>query len=129
MNRSPTLCLVVAVGLAGAVFTACDGHQIAGPPGPLASIAVTPHVTLAIKVQQQFIAVGRDAGGVVVAIAPTWSLAAGGGSISSTGLFTAGTEPGTFTSTVKASSGDVSGSASVTVTDGVVMDASVFTLP
>jgi hypothetical protein len=87
--------------------------------GPLATIAVTPNPkTLAINGTQQYAAVGTDAGGNVVAITPTWSVVAGGGAISAAGLFTAGTTPGTFTNTVKATSGAISGTASVTVTTG-----------
>lgn len=110
-----------AVAVAGVVFTACDAH----PTGPanLASIAVSPNVTLAIKTSQQFVAVGRDGAGAVVAISPTWSMAAGGGTINNAGLFTADTVPGTSISTVMASSGGVSGTASVTVINGIVASA------
>jgi hypothetical protein len=95
--------------------------------GALASITVTPDpVTLAITGTQQFVAVGRDAGGNVVAIAPTWSVAAGGGAIGSgTGLFTAGTVPGTFSNTVQATSGGISGHATVVVTTGVLASITV----
>lgn len=93
--------------------------------GPLASITVTPTpTTLAINGTQQFTAVGRDAGGNIVAISPVWSVAAGG-SISSTGLFTAGTVPGTFTNTVMATSGGIAGRATVTVTAGPLATISV----
>jgi hypothetical protein len=85
--------------------------------GPLATIEVTPDpVTLAIDATQQFSAVGRDAGGNVVAMTPVWSVEALGGTISGAGLFTAGTTAGTFTNTVQATSGSVSGTATVTVT-------------
>ena len=87
--------------------------------GPLASIAVTPDpVTMAITGTQQFTAVGHDAGGNVVAVAPSWSVAAAGGAINSAGLFTAGTTPGTFANTVVATSGSITGTATVTVTTG-----------
>jgi hypothetical protein len=66
---------------------------------------------------QQFIAVGQDGSGNNFVITPIWSVVAGGGSInSSTGLFTAGAVAGTFTNTVRATSGGVSGFATVTVT-------------
>ena len=88
------------------------GIRIAGdhyrPPNPQ---------TLAINGTQQFTAVGKDAGGNVIAITPTWSVVTSGGAIDSTGLFTAGTVLGTFPNTVRASSGSVSGTATVTVTD------------
>ena len=87
--------------------------------GSLATITVTPNpATVAINGTQQFTAMGRDAGDNVVAITPTWSVVAGGGTINSTGLFTAGTAPGTFTNTVRAASGTIAGTASVTVTTG-----------
>ena len=87
--------------------------------GALASITLTPApATLAINATQQFTAVGRDAGNNVVAITPTWSVVASGGSINSTGLFTAGTVAGTFTNTVRATSGAIFGSASVSISSG-----------
>ena len=63
-----------------------------------------------------FAAVGKDIYGNVVAVAPTWSVAAGGGTITAAGLFTAGTTAGTYPNTVRAASGGISGSATVTVT-------------
>jgi hypothetical protein len=87
--------------------------------GPLATIAVTPNPdTLAINETRQFVAVGRDAGGNEVSITPSWSIQASGGTIGSAGLFTAGTTTGTFTNTVQATSGSISGTANVTVTVG-----------
>jgi len=48
--------------------------------GPLASITVTPSpVTLVVGATQQFVAVGKDSAGNVVALTPTWSTVAGGG--------------------------------------------------
>jgi len=83
--------------------------------GPLATITVTPNpATLVISATQQFTAVGTDASGNVVAITPTWVVASGG-TISSTGLFTAGTMPGTFVNIVTATSGAISGTATVIV--------------
>jgi hypothetical protein len=87
--------------------------------GPLASIILTPNpVTLAISGTQQFTAVGKDAGGNTVAITPTWSVVASGGTIDGNGLFTAGTTPGTFTNTVRVASGAIAATATVTVTSG-----------
>ena len=89
--------------------------------GPLATITVTPNpMSLAVGATQQYVAVGKDAGGNVVAFTPTWAVIAGGGSISTTGLFTAGAAGGTFTNTVQASSGTITGNATVTVTAGPV---------
>ena len=64
---------------------------------------------------QQFTATAKDQFGVNLTAQPsfTWTLTAGGGSLSSTGLYTA---PGTGTlATVTATSGSVSGNASVYV--------------
>ena len=61
---------------------------------------------------------GRDANGNTVPIAVAWTIAAGGGAITSGGLFTAGGVPGTYTNTVTATSGALSGTATVTVTTG-----------
>lgn len=85
--------------------------------GPLATITVTPNpVSLAVGATQQYTAVGKDAAGNVVPLTPTWSVAANGGTITSGGLFTAGSSTGTFANTVKATSGSISGTATVTVT-------------
>ncbi|WP_224244180.1 beta strand repeat-containing protein [Hyalangium gracile] len=90
-------------------------------PGALASITVTPNTaTLPISGEQQFTATGRDSAGNTVSAAITWSVVNGGGAIDASGLFTAGTTPGTFTNTIKASSGGVSGLASVTVQPGAL---------
>jgi hypothetical protein len=88
-------------------------------PAPItaATITVTPNSdTLAANATQQFAAVGQDANGNIVSISPTWAVVANGGSISNTGLFTAGTVAGTFTNTVEARDGSVSGLATVVVT-------------
>ena len=83
----------------------------------LATITVTPNSdTLDAGATQQYAAVGQDANGNIVAIAPTWSIVANGGSIDSNGLFTAGAVAGTFTNTVQASDGGISGFATVVVT-------------
>jgi hypothetical protein len=62
--------------------------------------------------------VGKDAHNNVIAITPTWSVVAGGGTVDSAGLFTAGTTAGTFANTVSATSGAVSGTGSVVITPG-----------
>ena len=95
--------------------------------GPLASITVTPNpATLAIGATQQFTAVGRDANGNVVTIVPVWSVTAGGGTINATtGVFTAGTTSGTFTNTVRATSGTLFGTATVIVTPGALATITV----
>jgi hypothetical protein len=86
-------------------------------PGPLASITVTPNpATVKRGDKVQFKAVGADADGNSVPVTPTWSVVNGGGTISASGLFTAGATTGTFTNSVTATGGAVSGSATVKVT-------------
>jgi hypothetical protein len=85
--------------------------------GPLAKVTVSPNAaTTLINGQQQFTAVGSDIAGNPIAIVPTWAIVANGGSIDITGLFTAGVVTNTFAGTVRASSGGLSGTATVTVT-------------
>jgi len=88
--------------------------------GPLASIAVSPDpASLATGASQQFIAVGRDASGNVVAISPTWSVVnPAAGTINSAGLFVAGTVAGAYTNSVRATSGGIVGAATVNVLAG-----------
>ena len=105
----------IAFVFAGVLFAACDGSAPTGP-GALASISVGPAIALlGINATQQFVAVGNDADGDVVLISPAWSVVAGGGTIDSVGVFKAGSVTGTFTSTVRANSGSVSGFATVVV--------------
>jgi hypothetical protein len=89
-------------------------------PGALTTITVTPNpATVAVGATQQFTASGQDATGAFVAIPPglVWSVVNGGGTINGgTGVFTAGALTGGFSNTVRATSGTVSGFASVTVT-------------
>jgi len=116
VSRSTARLLVIAP-FAALLAVACE-HNLGPAIGPLATITVTPNPqTLAISAIQPFVATGRDAAGNLVSITPTWSVTAGGGAINSgSGLFTAGTVTGTFASTVRATSGSIFGSATVTVT-------------
>ncbi len=109
--------IMIAAALTGMLIAAC-GKDSTAPAAPLASIVVTANGSLAINATEQFVAVGKDANGNVVAITPVWSVVAGGGTISSTGMFTAGAVAGTFTNTVQATSGSTSGTVTVTVTVG-----------
>jgi Ice-binding-like len=125
--------VLVTIAVAAAITSACtEGRGVTEPGlGPLAnhetatsnfhpqvaSITVTPNpATLAAFSKGQFTAVGKDGLGNVIAIKPVWSVVKGGGTIDATGLFTAGAAPGTFTNTVKATSGTLSGTATVIVT-------------
>ncbi|WP_224371645.1 beta strand repeat-containing protein [Hyalangium versicolor] len=83
-------------------------------PGALASIQVSPSTaTLGVNSMQPFFATGRDVAGNTVPVSVTWSVVNGGGTITSDGMFTAGPTPGTYASTILATSGDIFGSASV----------------
>jgi outer membrane protein OmpA-like peptidoglycan-associated protein len=86
-------------------------------PHPLASITVTPAGpdTIPASSTRQFLAEGKDSAGYIVSFSPTWSVVAGGGSISNAGFFTAGTVPGIYTNTIKASSGTIAGFTTLTV--------------
>ncbi|MEX2048185.1 MAG: ice-binding family protein [Gemmatimonadota bacterium] len=120
-NRAQALRLWVFPFLALAA-SACEHNDPTAPvdPAALAAIVVTPNPGGAIfSGTVQFTAEGRDQNDASTAISPlpTWSVVAGGGSIdSSTGLFTAGTTPGTFANTVRATSGNISGFATAIVT-------------
>jgi hypothetical protein len=108
--------LAVIVPFAALLVAACE-HDLGPLPGALATITVTPNPTLPIGALQPFVATGRDARGNLVSITPTWSIVSGGGAINaSSGLFTAGNVAGTFTLTVRATSGSISGFATVIVT-------------
>lgn len=115
-QRSRMARVVLAIAVTGLFTGACEKKS--GLLDPVAiTITVTPNPqTLQVGATQQFTAVGRDFAGATVGITPVWSVVSGGGTISATGLFTAGTTLGTFASTIKATSGDVSGFATVTVT-------------
>jgi len=94
-----------------------DANVRCGDAAPaLATIAVSPSsASVAIGGTQQFSARADDQFGQPLNPQPTFTWSTSGGSISSSGLFTAGsTAGGPFT--VSAMSGSVSGSATVTVT-------------
>jgi ice-binding like protein len=108
--------LVLALGAAAVASTACDVHGISNP-GTISTISISPNPqTLAANATQQFTVVASDFSGAQVAVKPTWSVVTGGGTISATGMFTAGPTAGTFTNTVKATSGSASATATVVVT-------------
>ncbi len=119
---------LLAAVLVVAFAAACDVHGISDP-GTLKSITVTPNATLIVGGTQQMVAVGYDAEGRAVAITPTWSVAAGGGTVASAGMFTAGPTTGVFTNTVVASVGSISGQASITVTAGPLATITVVPTP
>ena len=72
-------------------------------PKPLDHVVISPSTaTLPVGATKQFNAVARDSDNVSVSgVSYTWNVIAGGGTISSTGLFTAGNTTGTYTNTVQ----------------------------
>jgi hypothetical protein len=89
-------------------------------PAAVTAVVVTPgSATVAAGATQPFSAVALDQFGNAYQPAFTWSIDAGGvGTVSADGLYTA-PDTGTGTATVRATLGDVSGTADVTVTDPV----------
>lgn len=88
-------------------------------PGMLSYIEIDPsEVTLNISENVQFSAAGFDSDGNVVFLDPNW-VSSGGGSMHSSGIFTAET-PGTWT--VYCNYSGVSGEAVVTVNSPVIVD-------
>lgn len=124
VRRGLTSRVLLGVATAGLFLTACGVHDATGP-GALASITVDPDVTLQIGGVQQFTATGLDANANVVAVTPTWSVVGGGGTIGSTGIFTAGNTVGVFAGTVVATVGVLSGNADVTVIAGPLASITV----
>ncbi|MEP6573618.1 MAG: ice-binding family protein [Gemmatimonadota bacterium] len=127
----PRLAAFATLGTLGVLLvTGCEdsGPNAAGG-GPLAIIVVSPNPdAVTAGATRQFVAAGEDANGnsVVLNPAPTWAIGAGGGTIDTvTGLFTAGGAAGTFANTVQATSGGITGFASVLVTSGGLATISV----
>jgi hypothetical protein len=121
--------VIASLAFVGLYAAACDVHKVSGP-GSLSSMVVTPSSqSLVIHATQQFTAHGADFEGVDVPITPVWSVVSGGGSISSSGMFTAGTVPGTYTSTVMATSGGKTATATVTVTAGASASIAITPAP
>jgi hypothetical protein len=82
----------------------------------LTSIAVSPSTaTVNVNATQQFTAVARDQFNAVMAIQPAiiWSIVSGGGTINTTGLYTAPSSAGS--ATIRATSGSIFGSATVSI--------------
>ena len=115
-TRLARLLAVIAVG--GAVLASCDVHGLS-EPGTLASLSISPNPqTLVVNGTQQFTATGSDGSGAGVTVSPTWSVVAGGGTISTSGMFTAGTTTSTYTNTVQATSGTLTSTATIIVING-----------
>ncbi|MDB5181325.1 MAG: hypothetical protein JWP13_88, partial [Candidatus Saccharibacteria bacterium] len=84
----------------------------------VASVKITPESTVLLaNSSQQFTAEAFDSfGNALGTPTVTWSVVAGGGTINSTGMFTAGSATKVFNNTVEARVGEAKGNASVTVT-------------
>ncbi|UCH42338.1 MAG: PD40 domain-containing protein [Dehalococcoidales bacterium] len=72
-------------------------------PGQLEQVVIAPgSVKIGMEMTQQFIAVAADRyGNRISGLDFTWSVENGGGTINSSGFFTAGTDPDTYNDTVK----------------------------
>jgi len=123
-GSTPGLFLNTVTATDGDVHGSANVTVVAPQPAlhQLASITVTPAGpdTIPASSTRQFLAEGKDSAGYVVSFSPAWSVVAGGGSINNAGLFTAGTVPGIFTNTIKASSGTIAGFTTLTVASSAV---------
>jgi len=89
-------------------------------PGPLDHVVITPgQATLKVGGTKQFSAQGYDASNVTIPnLTYSWFVVAGGGTISNSGLFTAGTVSGNLPNTVQVSTtqGTITNTANASVT-------------
>ena len=97
-------------------------------PGPLEQIVIAPDPTeIGIEMTQQFVAVGADLyGNRISGLTFNWSVENDGGTIDGTGLFTAGSIPGTYENTVKVEATQESATCSATANVTVEPDRIVF---
>jgi len=103
------MCAVLALGV-----WSC---RTATGPCPAVSLTVTPNPTVVVQNgTRQFTAIGKDYRGTVVSTSASWSVVAGGGTIDTSGEFTAGTLDGTYSNTIEATSGNLTAHATVIVT-------------
>ncbi len=125
-SENPNLCRTCGgssggtSGSSGSGTSGGPGVDEAGVPlgGPLANIALTPATaSVPAGTLKQFTLVATDAAGKPPYPYPTftWTVS-GGGTIGDTGLFNAATVGGPYT--IKVTSGAVSATATVTVTEG-----------
>ncbi|HMD54064.1 MAG TPA: RICIN domain-containing protein [Phycisphaerae bacterium] len=96
----------------------------------LTNITVSPNnQTININTNEQFTATGYDQFGVALAAQPTftWSVISGGGTVNSSGLYTA---PGAnTTATVQAASGAIAGTATVKVNTAIAITQAAMASP
>ena len=115
--------VLAAVAFAGLFAAGCKSTS---EPGVVTKLTVTPtSATLPVNGTQQFTAVATNASGDVLAVKPTWSVVAGGGTITSTGLFTAGTVAGTFTNTVLVTCSGITVPITIIVGPGALLTITV----
>lgn len=114
---SSRVCVVMAAAFIMLLSASCGSRDVNAPLTP-ASLVVTPNPqTLIVNATQQFTASGTNSAGGPLTVTPVWSVTNGGGTIdASTGVFTAGSDSGTFTNTVSATSDGLSATATVIVT-------------
>lgn len=88
---------------------------VVAPPPTLTAVVVTPpSVTLAAGATQQFSAVGQMSDGSTSAVTVTWS--GTGGTVSGSGLYTAGSTAGTFRVIAVRQGGTQADTSSITIT-------------
>ncbi len=120
-SRARVARVLAAVVVAGLLTAACGGST---EPGVTASVTVSPTTaTIPVTGTQQFTVVVKNAAGDVLAVTPTWSIVSGGGTITQSGLFTAGTLPGTTVIAVTCSG--ITVNATITVTTGAAVSIAV----
>lgn len=114
-NKSGTY--IITASIDGRSSVSVSFYASAGAAIPT-SVKISPSSTVLLtNSSQQFTAEVFDSyGNPILDQTPVWSVVAGGGSITSDGLFTAGTSTKVFTNTVQASVGGAAGYATVTVT-------------
>jgi hypothetical protein len=120
--RARVAAVLLALAFAGLFAAACGDST---GPKVAATVTISPTTaTIPVSGTQQFTAVVKNSKGNVLNVAGIWAVT-GGGTITATGLFTAGSTPGTSTITVSCSG--VTATATVTVTVGPA--ASIAVLP
>jgi hypothetical protein len=120
-SRARVARVLAAVVVAGLLTAACGGST---EPGVTASVTIAPTTaTIPVTGTQQFTVVVKNAAGDVLAVTPTWSIVSGAGTITQSGLFTAGTTPGTTVIAVTCSG--ITVNATITVTTGAAVSISL----
>src|SRR5450759_2769389 len=115
--------VIVAVAFAGLFTAACKDST---SPRIVTTLTISPTSpqTVAVNGTIQFTVVAKASNGAVLAVNPTWSIVSGGGTIgSTTGLFTAGTTPGTTVIAVTCSG--ITVNVTITVTAGAAASITV----